>query len=67
MIRIELIELTVINILDTSGSRLHTAVVRTSIRTIVVYKKTCSLSQRPKCESDGRTSSIGLPYVSGMT
>ena len=41
---IELIELTVINILDTLGSHLHTAAVRTSIRTRVVYKNTCSLS-----------------------
>ena len=49
---IELIELTVINILDTSRSRLHTAALRTSIHTSVVYKKTCycysSLSQAAK-------------------
>ena len=43
---IELIELTVINILDTLGSRLYTAAVRTSIRTSVVYKKTCIVYHR---------------------
>ena len=49
---IQLIELTVINILDTSGSRLHTAAVRTRIRTRVVYKRTCSLSHTRLAEVD---------------